>query len=166
MQDPSGEAVERREATGRLGILLWEFSLSQTALLGRWTITASADVELNSDWPHYVTNCFQGRLLYFLSSSTQGVTDERTFTVENSGNSQLYWICFLCNCNCSGSTRTCSKDKSIKANLCQPETLFLSFTSSLLLFVSLAERPPFEMLFKTAPQILVGDALSGSVRVL
>uniref|UniRef100_H3DHJ9 CD109 molecule n=1 Tax=Tetraodon nigroviridis TaxID=99883 RepID=H3DHJ9_TETNG len=82
--DPSGTAVDGREATGTLGMVLWEFSLSQMAPLGQWTITASAN----------------------------GVTDERTFTVEDH------------------------------------------------------ERPPFEMLFKTPPRVLVGDALSGSVRVL
>lgn len=37
---------------------------------------------------------------------------------------------------------------------------------SLSLFRLAAERPPFEMLVKTTLQVLVGDAVSGSVRVL
>ncbi|XP_029686839.1 CD109 antigen-like [Takifugu rubripes] len=82
--DPSGEVVDRREATGNLGIVLWEFPLSQMAIMGKWTIAATAN----------------------------GATDERTFTVED------------------------------------------------------YERPPFEMLVKTALQVLEGDAVSGSVRVL
>lgn len=38
--------------------------------------------------------------------------------------------------------------------------------TSLSLFCLAAERPPFEMLVQTTLQVLVGDAVSGSVRVL
>ncbi|XP_076605206.1 CD109 antigen-like [Chaetodon auriga] len=84
IQDPSGNVVDRWGSTGNMGIVLREFSLSQTAHLGQWTITTAVN----------------------------GVTDERAFTVEHN------------------------------------------------------ERPPFEVLFKTASHILVGDDMSGSVRAL
>ncbi|XP_051246774.1 CD109 antigen-like [Dicentrarchus labrax] len=55
LQDPSGNLVDRWESTGNLGIVLREFSLSQTPPLGQWAITTTVN----------------------------GVTDERAFTVEH-----------------------------------------------------------------------------------
>ncbi|XP_008275105.1 CD109 antigen-like isoform X2 [Stegastes partitus] len=54
VQDPSGNVVDRWESTGNLGIVLQEFTLSQTPPLGQWTITTTVN----------------------------GVTDEKEFTVE------------------------------------------------------------------------------------
>lgn len=45
-QDPSGNLVDRWESTGNLGIVLQEFSLSQTPPLGQWAITATVNVGL------------------------------------------------------------------------------------------------------------------------
>ncbi|XP_041810122.1 CD109 antigen-like [Chelmon rostratus] len=84
VQDPSGSVVDRWGSTGNLGIVLQEFGLSQTPLLGQWAITTTVN----------------------------GMTDQRAFIVEH------------------------------------------------------YERPPFEVLFKTASQILVGEDVSGSVRAL
>ncbi|XP_062295771.1 CD109 antigen-like [Scomber scombrus] len=58
VQDPGGNTVDRWESTGNLGIVLREFSLSQTSPLGQWAITITVN----------------------------GVTDEKTFIVENDGN--------------------------------------------------------------------------------
>ncbi|XP_029316719.1 CD109 antigen-like [Cottoperca gobio] len=55
IQDPSGDVVDRGESPGNLGIVLREFSLSQTPPLGQWAITITVN----------------------------GVTDEKTFTVEH-----------------------------------------------------------------------------------
>ncbi|XP_071355028.1 CD109 antigen-like [Trachinotus anak] len=55
IQDPSGKVVDRWESAGNLGIVLQEFSLSQTAPLGQWTITTTVN----------------------------GVNDEKKFTVEH-----------------------------------------------------------------------------------
>ncbi|XP_031703694.1 CD109 antigen-like [Anarrhichthys ocellatus] len=57
VQDPRGNVVDRWESTGNLGIVLWEFSLSQTIPnpLGQWVITTTMN----------------------------GVTDARAFTVEH-----------------------------------------------------------------------------------
>ncbi|XP_035466385.2 CD109 antigen-like [Scophthalmus maximus] len=56
VRDPSGSVVDRWESTGNLGIVLQEFTLSQTAPLGQWAIT---------------------------TTTVDGVTDERKFTVEH-----------------------------------------------------------------------------------
>ncbi|XP_067470944.1 CD109 antigen-like [Thunnus thynnus] len=55
MRDPGGNTVDRWESTGNLGIVLREFSLSQTSPLGQWAITITVN----------------------------GMTDEKTFIVEN-----------------------------------------------------------------------------------
>ncbi|XP_068436630.1 CD109 antigen [Clinocottus analis] len=57
IQDPRGNVVDRWESTGNLGIVLWEFRLSQTIPnpLGQWVITTTVN----------------------------GVTDARAFTVEH-----------------------------------------------------------------------------------
>ncbi|XP_074516319.1 CD109 antigen-like isoform X1 [Sebastes fasciatus] len=55
VQDPSGNVVDRWESTGNLGIVLREFSLSQTPPLGQWAITTAVN----------------------------GVTDARAFVVEH-----------------------------------------------------------------------------------
>ncbi|XP_070776881.1 CD109 antigen-like [Enoplosus armatus] len=55
VQDPSGNVVDRWESTGNLGIVLREFTLSQTPPLGQWAITTAVN----------------------------GVTDEKTFIVEH-----------------------------------------------------------------------------------
>ncbi|XP_032356991.1 CD109 antigen [Etheostoma spectabile] len=55
IQDPSGNVVHRWESTGNLGIVLQEFTLSQTPPLGQWTITTTVN----------------------------GVIDERAFIVEH-----------------------------------------------------------------------------------
>uniref|UniRef100_A0A3Q4AFB4 Uncharacterized protein n=1 Tax=Mola mola TaxID=94237 RepID=A0A3Q4AFB4_MOLML len=46
VQDPSGEIINGWESTENLGIMLQEFSLSQTSLLGQWAITATVNVGL------------------------------------------------------------------------------------------------------------------------
>ncbi|XP_069392339.1 CD109 antigen-like isoform X2 [Paralichthys olivaceus] len=43
VQDPSGDVVDRWESTGNLGIVLQEFSLTQTAPLGQWTFTTTVN---------------------------------------------------------------------------------------------------------------------------
>ncbi|XP_056249879.1 CD109 antigen-like [Seriola aureovittata] len=55
VRDPSGNVVDRWESTGNLGIVLREFSLSQSAPLGEWAI----------------------------ATTVHGVNHEKTFTVEH-----------------------------------------------------------------------------------
>uniref|UniRef100_A0A3Q1HW22 CD109 molecule n=2 Tax=Anabas testudineus TaxID=64144 RepID=A0A3Q1HW22_ANATE len=55
LQDPGGNIADRRESTVVLGIVLQEFSLSQTSPLGLWAVTTSVN----------------------------GVTEKKTFTVEH-----------------------------------------------------------------------------------
>ncbi|XP_022606801.1 CD109 antigen-like [Seriola dumerili] len=55
VRDPSGNVVDRWESTGNLGIVLREFSLSQSAPLGEWAI----------------------------ATTVNGVNHEKTFTVEH-----------------------------------------------------------------------------------
>ncbi|XP_040917246.1 CD109 antigen-like [Toxotes jaculatrix] len=43
VQDPGGNVVDRWESTGNLGIVLQEFTLSQTAPLGQWAITTTVN---------------------------------------------------------------------------------------------------------------------------
>ncbi|XP_049917736.1 CD109 antigen-like [Epinephelus moara] len=43
IRDPSGDVVDRWESTGNLGIVLREFSLSQTPPLGMWAITTTVN---------------------------------------------------------------------------------------------------------------------------
>ncbi|XP_054470350.1 CD109 antigen-like [Anoplopoma fimbria] len=86
IQDPRGNVVDRRGSTGNPGIVLREFTLSQTIPnpLGQWMITTTVN----------------------------GVTDARAFTVQH------------------------------------------------------YEHPLFEVLLRTPSRVLVGDDISGSVRVL
>ncbi|TDG98647.1 hypothetical protein EPR50_G00202840 [Perca flavescens] len=52
VQDPSGNVVHRWESTGNLGIVLQEFTLSQTPPLGQWAITTTVNVGLKYH-PHF-----------------------------------------------------------------------------------------------------------------
>ncbi|KAM9842975.1 CD109 antigen-like [Aulostomus maculatus] len=55
LQDPDGNVVDSWESTGNLGIVLWEYTLSQMPPFGEWTVTITVN----------------------------GMTDEKTFLVEH-----------------------------------------------------------------------------------
>lgn len=91
-QDPNGNIVYRQESTVILGIALQEFNLSLSSPLGLWTITTTVNVGLdffkcNCVWPEVCRSSNGGSDSWF--SLSQGVTDTKTFTVEQNGNRKL-----------------------------------------------------------------------------
>lgn len=95
-QDPSGTVVDRWESTGKLGIVLQEFTLSRTPLLGQWKIMTTVNVWLN-DRNVFTCNLKSKRKASeMVSSSSQGVTDARTFIVELYGNRSDSFKHFCC----------------------------------------------------------------------